>query len=248
MTDYDFPEVPEIEDTYRAAYRTLGKLVPAKRMHVREENLALTELISHFRFVVDEAEMTVAAQIGPLVSWSGPRKESDWDLIVSGLDLADCGERDFGEVTLSDSTYEGPDGGWTGSPLDRAARAYRREAEWDFAPDESGIWLLMLAPTSACGGDETWYYNGHIVGFVILHDRDGDDLFESVAHIWTAAAWRRRGIARRLMAEARSRFSFTEVEGPYTKSGAAFLRTIDVPEEDETEGQLERPAGAQNDE
>lgn len=232
MPDYDFPEVPEIESAYRVAYRTLGQLVPAKRMYVREENLAVTELISHFRLVVDEAEMVVAGQLGPLISWSGPRKEKDWDLIVSGIDLSDFGERDFGDVTLGDSTYEGPARTWYGSPLDCAARAYSREAGWDFAPDESGIWLLMLAPTSASGGDDVWFYSGHIVGFVILHDRDDDGRFESVAHIWTAAAWRRRGIARRLMAEARSRFLFTGVEGPYTEDGGAFLRALDA-----TEGQ-----------
>jgi hypothetical protein len=49
--------------------------------------------------------------------------------------------------------------------------------------------------------------------------------YESVGHIWTATAWHRRGIARRLLTEARSRFSITTVEEPYTEKGAAFLRT-----------------------
>ncbi|MGW1682638.1 hypothetical protein [Saccharopolyspora sp. NPDC002376] len=47
--------------------------------------------------------------------------------------------------------------------------------------------------------------------------------YESVGHIWTATAWQRRGIARRLLAEARSRFPVTSVEEPYTDEGAAFL-------------------------
>lgn len=232
MSDYDFPDVPQIESAYRAAYRALGQLVPPQRMYVPEENLALTELISHLRIVADEAEMTVAAHLGPLVSWSGPPKDGDWDLILTGTDF-DGGERDYGDITLNDSTYEGPAGTWHGSPLDCAARAYRREADWDFAPDQSGIWLLMLAPTSASGGDDLWFYSGHVVGFVILHDRDRDGRFESVAHVWTAGAWRRRGIARRLMDEVRSRYPVTGVEGPYTKSGAAFLRAIVLPDADE---------------
>lgn len=223
MIDHEFPKVPQIERAYRAAYRTLAQLAPTNRMHTPEENLSLTEVISQFRLVADEAEMAVATHLGPLVSWSGPRRD-DWNLTVTGADL-EGGHHGFGDVTLGNDAYEGTGGGWLGGALDCAARAYRREAEWDFAPDETGIWLLMLAPVSAMGGSEaeTWYYGGHVVGFVILHDRDEDGEYESVAHIWTAAAWRRRGIARRLLAEARARYSITDVEGPYTEDGGAFL-------------------------
>ncbi|WP_189155663.1 hypothetical protein [Lentzea pudingi] len=44
-----------------------------------------------------------------------------------------------------------------------------------------------------------------------------------MGHIWTAAAWQRQGIARRLLTEARSRFPVTRVEEPYTDNGKAFL-------------------------
>lgn len=82
----------------------------------------------------------------------------------------------------------------------------------------------MLAPVRGGGGEDgPWDYTGHLTGFVILYDRDSDGAYESVGHIWTAAAWRRRGIARRLLADARSRFQFRIIERPYTANGAAFV-------------------------
>jgi len=82
----------------------------------------------------------------------------------------------------------------------------------------------MLAPVRAVDGEDSpWSYMGHITGFVILRDRDEDDSYESVTHIWTASAWRRRGIARRLLAKASSRFHLTVLEQPYSSGGAAFL-------------------------
>lgn len=229
MADYEFPEDPQVEGAYRTAYRALGDLVSTKHaMHVEDENLMLSEVISHMRSVVDEAEMTVAARLGPLAGWSGPHREGDWGLVMAGVDC-DAAEQDFGTPVLNESIYEGPDGRWHGSVMDCAARAYKREARWDFAPGEAGIWLLMLAPVSATGSGEddgSWFYRGHLVGFVILYDHDKDGLYESVGHIWTASAWRRRGIARRLLEEAHARFSVTRVLGPYTEDGSAFLRAV----------------------
>jgi ribosomal protein S18 acetylase RimI-like enzyme len=63
---------------------------------------------------------------------------------------------------------------------------------------------------------------GNITGFVVLSDRDEDDSYEAVSHIWTASRWRRRGIAQRLLTEAKSRFEFTEIEQPYSTDGDAF--------------------------
>ncbi len=230
MADYEFPQAPEIEDAYRAAHRALLGIIPRERtLGGGEEGLHLSELISHLPALLDEAEMTVAAQLGPLASWRAPRRDGGWELAVAGIDLDDSGEHDFGDVELGTALaglYKGPGGGWNDSALDRAARAYKREAGWDFAPGESGLWILVLAPVHGFGGggDRSWLYSGHVVGFVILHDRDDDGEYESVAHIWTASAWRRRGIARRLMAEARARFPVADVEGPYTEDGGAFLQ------------------------
>ena len=58
----------------------------------------------------------------------------------------------------------------------------------------------------------------------MIYDRDKDGTHESVGHVWTARAWRRRGIARRLLAEARERFGSDRIEGPYTEKGAALVK------------------------
>ncbi len=71
--------------------------------------------------------------------------------------------------------------------------------------------------------DPTWYYSGNLTGFVILFDHDQDGTHESVGHMWVARAWRRRGIARRLLAEARTRFDYQRVEGPLTEESTAFF-------------------------
>ena len=228
MSDYEFPPTPHLEDAYRAAHRALERVASDSRSFriTKERDMGLlTDVISHMRILVDEAEIAAAAQIGSLIGWRAPREDGDWDLILCGVDF-DEAAYDFGPVEFGDSALRAPSGDWHGSPLDVAARAYKREAGWDFAPGEAGIWLLMLAPTSGAGGGGDWGYSGHLVGFVILHDRDKDGEYESVAHIWTASAWRRRGIARRLLAEARSRFPIAAVEGPYTEDGAAFLRAV----------------------
>jgi ribosomal protein S18 acetylase RimI-like enzyme len=87
-----------------------------------------------------------------------------------------------------------------------------------------------LAPVAASGGEDgLWFYDGHLAGFVVVYDRDEDDDYESTGHIWTATAWKRRGIARRLLTEARSRFPITDVETPYTDEGAAFLSACPDP-------------------
>ncbi|XVV00767.1 GNAT family N-acetyltransferase [Actinosynnema sp. CA-248983] len=148
---------------------------------------------------------------------------ADWGLIATGIDL-DGDTHDFGDVQLGTDAFEDLDGRWGGSALDRAGMAYKRACGWDFAPSEAGVWLVMLAPVSGIGGEDgQWFYNGRVVGFLIVYDRDGDGMYESVGHIWTASAWQRRGIARSLLAEARSRFPIASVEGPYTEDGTAFL-------------------------
>jgi len=91
------------------------------------------------------------------------------------------------------------------SPFFMAARAYRRECGWDFTPAKAGIWVFAVAPYTWLGSDEDGTATGRLVGFLILHDRDEDGTYESLAHIWTASAWRRRGIARKMLAEARRR-------------------------------------------
>ena len=106
---------------------------------------------------------------------------------------------------------------WAESAFHRAAAVYRRECSWDFTPDESGVWVCAFAPTAyesvGCDDERDWRVRGDLIGFVILHDRDGDGDPDSVAHLWTASGWRRRGIARALHAIATERFPVCGVEG-----------------------------------
>ena len=229
MASSDFPQVPELEAAIRSAHRALEGI--AGGHFVAEEELRdFTEVAGQFFSLVDAAQQAIAAQVGPTISWQAPHEGGNWDLVVAGIDL-DGGELDFDDVFMDETVFQGPTGEWRGCAFNLAARAYSREAGWDFAPGKAGLWVVMLAPHTAFGGDEDeedWHYTGNLVGFVIVHDRDEDGAYESVAHIWTASGWRRRGIARRLLAEARSRFPITGVEGPNTADGDALLQACDA--------------------
>jgi GNAT superfamily N-acetyltransferase len=221
MDDYTFPEVPQLEQALRAAHRALEGISPRGLFAPEEDLRGISEVISQFPTMVDNAQNAIAAQFGPRISWRAPFEEG-WKLIVAAVDF-DSGMFEIGDMEFYESAFEGPGGDWIDSPLNRVARAYQREAGWDFAPDQTGIWLLMLAPTDKIGGDDDTSWSGHVVGFLVIQDRDEDDTYESIAHIWTATAWRRRGIARQLLDEAKARFAVAGVEGPYTEDGAAFL-------------------------
>lgn len=232
MGDYQFPSTPKLEEAFRAAYRALAALVPPNAVTSEGES-SFVEVLSQFRFLVDGADLAVAAQLGPRISWQAPRPDGDWDLVMSGIDL-DEGTCDFGDVVLGRDAFRGPTDAWHGSALDRAGLVYKRACRWDFSPGEAGVWVVMLAPVAASGGEDgLWFYDGHLAGFVVVYDRDEDDVYESIGHIWTATAWQRRGIARRLLAEARSRFPITDVEKPYTDKGAAFLNACPDPKTDQ---------------
>ncbi|GAA3561321.1 hypothetical protein GCM10022222_51350 [Amycolatopsis ultiminotia] len=229
MTDYEFPRTPEIENAYRAAYKALAALAP--HAVTAEEETSFPDVLSQFQFLIDRADLATSGQLGPPVSWQAPRLDGDWDLVMSGIDL-DNGVHDFDDVQLGTDACEGSNGSWRDSALARAGLVYKRACKWDFPPGEAGVWLVMLAPVSASGGEDEdgpWYFSGRLAGFVVVYDRDEDGAYESVGHIWTATAWQRRGIARRLLAEARSRFPVTSVEEPYTRAGAAFLGACRAP-------------------
>lgn len=156
------------------------------------------------------------------MSWKGPAPteavDEDWPAQVLAIDA-------------EDGTRDDPEGAydlwkWDGSALDRAARAYRRECRWDFAPGEAGLWFVAAAPWSWVGGEDgDGQCGGNLVGFAILHDRDNDGDY-SLAHLWTAQGWRRRGIASILLAKADAAYSIKRVEWPVTKSGRALLAHV----------------------
>jgi hypothetical protein len=136
--------------------------------------------------------MVAAAQLGPLVSWETlDFQPGEWHLVTAVVDL-DQDVTEPGPVTVGRDATQGPHGGWFGSALDLAGRAYKRAAGWDFSPGEAGKWLLMLAPVEGWSGsdEDLWSFTGHLAGFVVLNDHDDDGNYETVAHVWTAAAWR----------------------------------------------------------
>jgi hypothetical protein len=222
MYRFEFPEAPEIEAAYRTAYDAL-RAIALSTANEPAHDLTVSELIRQFGRVTEDAELATAAQLGPMASWRGPEPQRGrLDLVTAVVDL-DGGDYSSGDVRIGRDAYEGIDGTWHGSALDYAGRAYKRACGWDFPPGEAGVWLLLLAPVQCVGGDDSpWSYAGHITGFVVLSDRDEDDSYEAVSHIWTASRWRRRGIAQRLLTEAKSRFEFTEIEQPYSTDGDAF--------------------------
>jgi ribosomal protein S18 acetylase RimI-like enzyme len=157
----------------------------------------------------------VASEVGPPITWerSLAVQNQDWRLQIMQIDQA-CGEHNDPVDARVEPRLE-----WDETGFARAARAYRREARWDFAPDEAGVWIIAVAPSEQV--HTAW--RGNLVAFIILHDRDHDGEYESIAHLWTATGWRRRGIAAALIERARERFRIHDVEGPMTESGEALL-------------------------
>jgi ribosomal protein S18 acetylase RimI-like enzyme len=179
----------------------------------------------HFELLHDVQQLAelltedYAAQFGPRLSVKGPQHSSMEKPHILAFDF-DQGE-ELCQFTLP------ADHDWHDTGFARAATAYRRCCRWDFAPGEAGIWLCYYVITDGVGGGEgSWYYSGNVAGFAILYDRDKDGKYESLGHIWTAAAARRRGIASALIAYARQYFPLKDTEGPLTDDGAALLKTV----------------------
>lgn len=218
------PEVPEVEQRYRQAYEALTQLLPLEGDYTSVGRLGhVSQVIREFRTIVREAELAAAAELGPVIGWydDWPKQDS-WQLVPAGLDLDDGG-RDFG-ADLSNQR----EGEWTDGPLSQAATAYQRECGWDADVPPAGLWLVMLARVQAAGTQsppnrqyKPAFLSGNLIGFAIMYDPPEP---EGVSHVWTARAWRRRGIASRLLDEASSRFGSDRPQGPFTSDGAALRR------------------------
>jgi len=185
-----------------------------------EEERDLPDLVDELEDLARAARAAAAALLGPAFSWRAaeePPADALWAPVIVQLDL-DRG-RDDDPAGVSDIRE------WEDSAIDLAARAYARETSLDHPPGEGGIWLLSLAPYSHTPIDDRPFRRGMLTGFVVLHDRDTDGRYESLAHIWTAAEWRRRGVGRSLVKEARARFPLTRAEGPFTPAGCTLLRS-----------------------
>jgi len=220
VNDYRIPEIPEIEQAYRGAHRALETIMPESFGFLPEADLECGSVLSQLPLLVDEAALVVAAHLGPYIGWQAEPHRGDLHLVPAGLDLDNDGELGFGP-TLDELATAADYGD---SSLEQAAQIYARDAGRDFASELAGIWLLMLAPVSGVASDtDLWDCAGHLAGFMILYDRDEDGTYETVGHMWTARAWRRQGIARHLLHEARSRYGTSRFEGPFSADGEAFV-------------------------
>lgn len=109
------------------------------------------------------------------------------------------------------------------SGLPDAALAYKRESGWDFAPGDAGVWVLCVMPSTGCGGEDRWFYDCNILGFLVLYDYQGAYKLE---HLWTAECARRKGVARKIVEHARERFPIKGVSQILTRAGKAFLESV----------------------
>lgn len=228
MTDGKHPEPPaKMEQAWRAAHRALERAIPpatrASYRFVPEAEMDWTEVLEQFDLIVREARYALDATMGPVIVWtSGWAEDADDDdnafaLRFEAVDFDREAEDTLGWLEGRSSDY---------SPFEAAGRAYRRECRWDFAPGEAGIWLYAVAPYRFMGGETDSGWSGRIVAFAVLQDRDDDGAYESLAHVWTASGWRRRGIASQLIALARQQYGCSREEGPFTEAGSALLESL----------------------
>jgi GNAT superfamily N-acetyltransferase len=208
----------------RQVLRELGEVLPEpKYCIVRGEDIDGLDhraLMGEFQSVSTMVYREYCAEFGPLVSWRAPK--SEWPngrIIVSDLD---------NDLEAWEGST-GPREEWESfetTALHEASLGYKRECGWDFTPGEGGVWLSYCAPTESWGSENEGEhsYFGNLAGFLILYDRDKDGTPESLAHIWTARTWRRKGVATKLLEAARERFTITRIEWPATEDGLPFLR------------------------
>lgn len=201
-----------------SVYKRGAPLLPDRWYHDKgiEEGVHL-DLWRGVNAVVDRINDRYGAVFGPTIQ-------------LLAKDLPDLGKAyilDYSDELWGNDLLRFPeDFEWCDSGLYQAARAYRSECGWDCAPGEAGHWLICCVLTDGSGTSSRMAYSGNILGFVILHDRDEDDEYESLAHLWVAESVRGKGVARMLVKNARERFPLKKVEFPATESGLAFLQAV----------------------
>lgn len=198
----------------RAAHDALRKLLPQEQFEAASDRY-LPALVEELPDLADLVHAAAASNLGPTIAWERPDAPGNkWAPAVLQLDLDNLTHEDPAGISHV--------GDWQRSALALAAHAYCAECRWDYAPGEAGIWLLYVMPYSGIGA----HWRGTVAGFAIVHDRDNDDRYESLSHIWTARNWRRRGVAALLIDEARQRFPLRKVEGPLTHGGRTLFERV----------------------
>lgn len=182
-----------------------------------------SELLSRTKTVFRRIEDECNAVFGPDVFLRGEAFKPGERLKVHVLAIDFDGHgNDHGDLHRGPGMEDDEDdGGWYASGWGRAAIAYQHEAGWDHAPDGTGVWMVAVLPSIGTSTRCTC----NLIGFLIMHDRDKDGMYESLAHLWVAGIARRKGVAAQLLAAARATFPLKIVEGPFTAAGSAFLKT-----------------------
>ncbi|MFE6645078.1 GNAT family N-acetyltransferase [Nocardioides sp. NPDC057772] len=217
----DSPHVTsKLEGPIRDAYRALRALVPsAYETAVDDELLAV--VIDDLDAIYRAAQEVIDAEHGPRMSWPGDLNDGEdfppFTIIVSDFDTGVHSDPAGAHCVEAWSAEE-----WRETARARAALAYKRESRWDVPPGPDGIWVIATSPYQLTNDT----FLGTLVGFVVVHDRDHDGAYESIAHIWTASAWRRRGIAEQMIRTARDLMPINAVEAPITANGRALLGSV----------------------
>ena len=217
----DSPHVTsKLEGPIREAYRALRALVPSTYETAPDDEL-LAVVIDDLDAVYRAAQEAIDAEHGPRMSWPGNLNDGEdfpsFKIIVSDFDTGAHSDPAGAHCVEAWSAEE-----WRKTARARAALAYKRESGWDVPPGPDGIWVIAASPYQVT----TDAFLGTLVGFIVVHDRDHDGQYESIAHIWTATAWRRRGIAGQLIRAARDLMPISSVETPITSNGQAVLGSV----------------------
>src|SRR5258708_13315696 len=83
VENYRIPEIPEIEQAYRAAHRALEAIMPESFGFLPEADLYDSQVLSQFPLLVDEAALVVAAHLGPYIDWQAEPVSGDLDLATA---------------------------------------------------------------------------------------------------------------------------------------------------------------------
>lgn len=210
----------ELDGPIRETHRALRALVPSANITAEADEF-LAHVVDDLDTLYRLANEAIVAERGPRMSWPGDLADGEDfpPFIVMSVDMD---EGSLSDPAGADCLARWSAADWKTTAPAQAALAYKRETRWDTPPDQAGVWIIVASPY----GWSCDTFRGNLVGFAVFHDRDDDGAYESLAHIWTAAAWRRRGIGGRLIRAARDLMPIRSVEEPITSNGQSLLNSV----------------------
>jgi hypothetical protein len=126
--NYRIPEIPEIEQAYRAAHRALEAIMPESFGFLPEADLYDSQVLSQFPLLVDEAALVVAAHLGPYIAWQAEPVSGTWTSSRRGLTWTTTASSTSGRRWMS----------WQPKPTMATARLGRRQRSTGAMP--AGTW------------------------------------------------------------------------------------------------------------